>query len=73
MTENVDMSKHPVFLVNALTQAVSFDLFSKKGQHDFKDLFHNSYFKLPENFNDIHYFCIKKYIPKKDKEHKEYE
>ena len=70
MTENVDMKKHPVFLVNALTQAVSFDFFSKKELIDSKDLFHNSYFKLPETFNNISYFCIKKYI---DKEHKKLE
>ncbi|MBO6243964.1 MAG: hypothetical protein J6O41_05300, partial [Clostridia bacterium] len=67
MTENVDFNKHPVLLINAFTQAVSF-VVRKKSNHEKKysqDGFHNSFIRLLEAFNkDNDYFCIKKFTPK---------
>ena len=61
MAENLNISKHPVLLMNALNQTVSFLAF--KQQYSI-DSFHNSYLRLSKAFDEKGYFCIKKYTPK---------
>ena len=67
MTENVNINKHPVLLINAFSQAVSF-VVRKKSAHSriySQDGLHNSFIRLLQSFDkDNHYFCIKKYTPK---------
>ena len=72
MSENINLNKHPVLLINAFSQAVSF-IVNKNGAAEGEDKLysqdglHNSYIRLLEPFNNTNYFCIKKYKPK-DKE-----
>ena len=67
MTENVNINKHPVLLINAFSQAVSFVVRKKSGHSRIysQDGLHNSFIRLLQSFDkDNHYFCIKKYTPK---------
>ena len=66
--DDININKHPVMLINALTQAVSLVVYFNNGtKHYSQDGFHNSYIRLLDSLNDTNYFCIKKYTPK-DKE-----
>ena len=66
MKENIDISKRPILLINAFSQAVSFRVFLNNGTKLYsQDGLHNSYIRLLQSFNkDNHYFCIHRYIPK---------
>jgi hypothetical protein len=62
MAENLNISKHPVLLMNALNQTVSFLAF--KQQYSI-DSFHNSYIRLSKAFDKIDYFLLKNILQKK--------
>ena len=66
--ESLDLNKHPVLFINALTYIISFVAYDSTGEKLYsQDVFHNSYirfFKPYNNINNMNYFCIKKYTPK---------
>ena len=60
----IDISKNPVLLINALSQAVTVDIYKLNNQKIFsKNSFDNSYIRFDDSFNEMSYFCIKKYAP----------
>ena len=70
LAENVGLEKHPVLLINAFTQAISFVV--KKTADNTRqysqDVFHNSYIRLLAPFNNTNYFCIKRFTKKGEEE-----
>ena len=63
MSESLNMTKQPILLINAVSQAIIFTL---KNENDINkqtkiNLFHNSYIRLDNQLNAPYYFCIKRY------------
>ena len=65
--ESLVSGDKPVLLINALTQEVTVDIYKSDSQKLFSiNVFDNSYIRLNDTFNEMDYFCIKKYSPLKD-------
>ena len=62
--ETISIINSPVLLINALTQEVTVDIYKSENQKLFSiNSFDNSYIRFNEYFNEMNYFCIKKYSP----------
>ncbi len=62
-----NIKEKPVLLINVLTQAITLDIYDlNKTKLCSKNAFDNSYIRFDDSWEDMTYFCIKKYSPEEN-------